>query len=164
MNWFWSELKNSRSKYQTKSVRELKPGNPPPIGSLCHYIYDPKHKETLPVWDRFPLTLIIGWYDDGWLGLNLHYLPLPERAAILDALMKIRVNSKSDKNYAEVSYQFMRQAVGNKIVAQSVKRYLANHLRSSVVLIDQKDWENVIFLSTQQFQKQTVAEVWRSIR
>ena len=164
MEWFWSELKNSRSKYRSKNVRELKPGSPPPIGSLCHYIYDPKHKETLPVWDRFPLALIIGWYDDGWLALNLHYLPIPERAAILDSLMKIRVDAKSDRKYAEVTYQFMKQAVGNEVVAHSVKRYLADHLRSTVVMIDQSEWENVIFLSTQQFQKQTAAEVWRKFR
>ena len=157
-------MKSSRTKFKSKNVIELKPGERPPIGSLAHYIYDPKHKETLPVWDRFPLALTIGWYDDGWLSLNLHYLPVNHRAAIMDALMKIKVDTKNNQKYAEVSYQFMRQAVGDKVVAHSIKRYLASHLRSSVVLIDHWEWENVIFLPTQQFQKQTAAEVWRKFK
>ena len=53
------------------------------------FFYDPKHKDTLPYYDRFPLSVIIGPAKGGFYGLNLHYLPPVLRAKMLDALMDI---------------------------------------------------------------------------
>ena len=43
------------------------------IGRMYFYFYDPKTKDTLPYYDKFPLVIPIERYPDGFLGLNLHY-------------------------------------------------------------------------------------------
>ena len=40
------------------------------IGKMYCYWYDPKTKDKLPRWDRFPLVIPIERYGDGFLGLN----------------------------------------------------------------------------------------------
>jgi len=42
---------------------------------LIEFIYDAKYGEILPVWDRTPLVIIIQDLKDGFIGLNLHYIP-----------------------------------------------------------------------------------------
>ena len=46
------------------------------IGKMYHFFYDPKHKKTLPYYDRFPLIFPFKSVRGGFLGINLHYLPL----------------------------------------------------------------------------------------
>ena len=67
------------------------------IGSMQMFFYDPKHKETLPYYDRFPpLSIILKPAKGGFLGLNLHYLPPILRAQFLDALMDNVTSKKSE--------------------------------------------------------------------
>ena len=46
----------------------------PKAGDMIMYFYDPKHKATLPYYDRFPLTIMVEPAEGGFYGLNLHYL------------------------------------------------------------------------------------------
>ena len=57
-------------------------------GKLFCFYYDPKGKADLPYYDRFPLVLVLEKYNDGFLGLNLHYLPIKYRVAFLDKLLQ----------------------------------------------------------------------------
>ena len=65
------------------------------IGSMQMFFYDPKYKETLPYYDRFPLAIIVKPAKGGFLGMNLHYLPPILRAKFLDALMDNVTSKKS---------------------------------------------------------------------
>ena len=49
------------------------------IGKMYFFFYDPKHKDKLPIYDKFPLFFPIEIYPDGFLGLKLHYLSTNER-------------------------------------------------------------------------------------
>ena len=57
------------------------------IGKMYFYFYDPKTKERLPYYDRFPLVIPIEEYKDGFLGLNLHYIHPKSRINLLDKLI-----------------------------------------------------------------------------
>ena len=52
-------------------------------GKMYFFHYSPKLKDKLPYYDSFPLVIIIEMYGDGFLGLNLHYLPLKMRMNLL---------------------------------------------------------------------------------
>src|SRR3989304_2326911 len=59
------------------------------IGNLYLFFYDPKLKETLPYYDRFPLVLPFRYNPDGFHGINLHYLPPLLRMKLLQSLLTI---------------------------------------------------------------------------
>src|SRR5210317_565519 len=65
-------------------------------GNMYMYFYDPKFKETLPYYDRFPLTIMIDAAPGGFYGLNLHYLNYGVRARFLDELMSLAPNKVKD--------------------------------------------------------------------
>ena len=63
-------LADSRLKRTATNIR----------GNMYMYFYDPKHKLTLPYYDRFPLTIMVDGAKGGFYGLNLHYLNYNTRA------------------------------------------------------------------------------------
>ena len=67
------------------------------LGRMYFYFYDPKTKDTMPYYDRFPMVLVLEKYPDGFLGLNLHYLPIKYRIAFLDKLLDMAQYNKDDE-------------------------------------------------------------------
>ena len=68
------------------------------MGHMYMYFYDPKHRETLPYYDAFPLTIMVERAPGGFYGLNLHYLKPNTRAIFLDKLTDTLTNDKYDES------------------------------------------------------------------
>lgn len=116
------------------------------IGMLHSFVYDAKHKDKLPVWDAFPLSIPIDYYDDGWLGLNIHYLPLRQRVELLQALDKVSRITNKTRRYA-ISYNILKGVAGSDLYAPTIHRYLTGHIRTKYTIIDlREDYSNVIHL------------------
>lgn len=138
------------------------------IGGMYQYTYDAKWKEVLPYWDAFPLIVVINVYNDGFLGLNLHYLPPIMRARLLDKLMEysttIRTGSNGMRTYMRLSYELLKTFTEVPFYKHTIKRYLYSHVKSKIMRIHSDYWEEVAFLPTQQFQKKSHTEVWKDAR
>lgn len=135
------------------------------IGKMYMVYYDPKHKETLPYYDRFPLVIPIEKYGDGFLGLNLHYLPLPLRAKLLDALLDtVNNNYYNDRTKMKISYDILKSASRYKYFKPCIKRYLGNHFRSRFIKVETKAWPIATFLPVESFEKAKKSVVWKDSR
>ena len=125
------------------------------------YWYDPKLKLTLPYYDKFPLIFPIEMYDDGFLGINLHYLPPMFRARLMDALYSTLNNNKlNEKSKLLISYKILKGASRYKYFKPCIKRYLTTHLRSRFFLVEPPKWDVVLMLPLARFQKATKDRVW----
>lgn len=162
LNWFFAQIKKDKSAFPKNSFKIVK--NIPPIGILCHFIYDPKTKDKLPYWDKFPLVIPFNFTNESFIGINLHYLPIPIRAKLLDGLMNIKHKSATDKAYIQLSYSALQALARQKILNHCIKRYLLSHVKSDIIMIDFDQWENVVYLPTQQFQKASAAKVWGDLQ
>ena len=118
------------------------------IGKMYFFWYDPKHKDTLPMYDRFPLVFPIESYPDGFLGLNLHYLSFKERSALLNTLMKFRNNNKMNATTKlRVTYDLLNST--SRIASAMrpcIKRYLYTQVRSSFVEVTADEWDKAMQL------------------
>lgn len=125
----------------------------PRIGKMYFYTYDPKYKDILPFYDMFPLVIPIHHYKDGFLGLNLHYLPPNQRAALLMSLFNLLNNNKFDDTTAfNVTYGLLKNATVTYAGYQNcIKRYLYGHIRSPIQEIYATEWENVVLLPWQRW-------------
>lgn len=122
------------------------------IGKMYCFWYDAKHKDTLPIWDRFPLMFPIGRYDDGFLGINLHYLPVPVRRYLINGLMEFKSNKKMDETTRlRLSYALLKSTTLFPVVKPCIKRYLINHVQSKFVEITSDEWDQAIQLPVQLF-------------
>lgn len=137
----------------------------PLIGSMNMFFYDPKHKEKLPYYDRFPLTIIVGPAEKGFYGLNLHYLPPVLRAKFLDSLLDIA----SDKKYNEdtrfrLTYKTLQASSKLRYFKPCLKHYLTAQIKSRMSRVHAPEWEIAAFLPTADFAKAKSNVVYRDSR
>lgn len=135
------------------------------VGRLILFSYNPKHRDTLPYYDVVPLILLVDMYPDGFLGLNLHYLPPRLRATLLDDIVENNLKNKYfDQNKRiRFDYNIMRRAAGSKIFKPCLKRYLFKQVvggsDSRFLVVPPEQWPQILFLPFEQFEKASTAQV-----
>lgn len=118
------------------------------IGRMYFFKYDPKGKEYLPKYDRFPLVIPLERYSNGFFGMNLHYVGGGARLAIIGELMKYANNELYDKSTKlDINYDLVKSL--NKIESATrpcYKRYLFNHVKSRFIEFYADEYEKAIQL------------------
>ena len=131
-------------------------------GGLYFFGYDAKTKDKLPYWDKFPLVLALEKYSDGFLGLNLHYLPVKYRVAFLDKLMDFSIpGAKNEVLILRVTYDILQASKRFKEFKPCVKRYLSSHIQTKMVAVKQDEWVSAAFLPVQKFVGASASVVWQ---
>ena len=135
------------------------------VGDMIMYFYDPKTKETLPYYDKFPLTIIVGPAPGGFYGLNLHYVNPVARARLLNELFKLAPkNLKPDTRLNRLTYDLLNGVKKYKEFEPCFKRYLVSHVKSQMSRVPMTDWETAIYLPIQQFKKKSARSAWADSR
>lgn len=135
-------------------------------GELYFYAYDPKHKDTLPYYDRYPMVFPFRKTKNGFIGLNMHYLPYHLRIQLFEALYQTKTNKFVTENTRlKISWDIIRAMSQVNLAKPCIKEYLGSHIKSKIVKIDPVHWETALLMPVQRFQKQTAVSVWQdSIR
>ena len=167
--WFRKKLQDmsriNRNQLMQQDELTLANRQNPLIGSMNMFFYDPKHKDTLPYYDRFPLTIIIGGAPKGFMGLNLHYLPPILRAKLLDALMDNISNKRYDETTKfNLTYRTLSATSRTRFFKPCVKHYLFQHVRSKLARVHAPEWEIATFLPTADWAKSSSRQVYRDSR
>jgi len=161
--WFMNKARDLRSLNRRQLLRDplLEERTRPLVGRMYMYFYDPKGKDQLPYYDRFPLTLMVGPAQGGFYGLNLHYIHPMTRAALLDKLMDVATNKRYNENTRlKINYDILSSATEYREFKPCFKHYLTKHLKSKVALVPASEWDIAIFLPTEQFKGSTKTKVW----
>jgi len=161
--WFRKKIKNLRSINREALMKEdpLKQTGQEIVGGMYMFFYDPKHKDTLPYYDTFPLVIVVGPAEGGFYGLNLHYLPPILRAKMLDALMDITSNTKfNDSTRFKMSYELLVKSSKLKYFQPCFKHYLNDQVKSKFAMVPAPEWEIATFLPTAQFKKANSKKVY----
>jgi hypothetical protein len=135
------------------------------IGRMYFYFYDPKTKDKLPYYDRFPLVIPIERYNDGFLGLNLHYIHPKQRLILLDKLSDTLTNDKYDEtSRLRVSYPFLSSASKIFEATPCIKRYLFSHIESRFLEITANEWDIAAMLPMESFVGAKTSRVYSDSR
>jgi hypothetical protein len=131
-------------------------------GGLYFFYYDPKNANKLPYYDTFPLVLILEKYQDGFLGLNFHYLPVMLRAAFLDKLMNYATgDEQDDATRIRITYDILRATKSMKAFQPCIKKYLITQMGGRPLRVSANEWETAMFLPVEQFHKKKKDDVYR---
>ena len=134
-------------------------------GDMIMYIYDPKLKQTLPYYDTFPLSIVVGPAKDGFYAINLHYLPPKVRAIFLDKLGDIVSNKKFNATTRfRITYNLLKATKNYKYFKPCFKHYLTKHVSSKIAKVNAAEWNIAIFLQTAKFKKASEGKVWADSR
>lgn len=167
----WFEQQVLLMTRQQLTPQRVLNGNPDQLvtrimpGHLYMFVYDPKMKDELPYYDRFPLVFPFRKTPDGFIGLNMHYLPYPLRIALLDNLLVFSSNQRYDET-TKIKYSWaLIDGVSRYQGAKPcVKQYLTNHVRSQFRQVESKDWATAMLLPVERFIGASKQEVWADSR
>jgi len=135
------------------------------LGHMYMFGYDPKHKETLPYYDRYPLIFPINNAKGGFLGINFHYLPPILRAKLMDQLYTVLNNKRFDESTRiRASYKMLNGITKFKEFKPCVKHYLSEHVRTKPAHILPSEWDIALFLPSQRFVGATANKVYTDSR
>ena len=178
--WFQDNIKlisqdrlATASMIMTRDRQRLVPVQnigPKLTGRMIMFFYSPKYRETLPVYDMFPLVLPIRFYTGksaGFLGLNLHYLPINARAKLLDSIYtRYKAKHLDENKKLHLDYDMLNNSTKHKLFKPCVHRYLdsadnGGGVKSKFYLVDPNEWNMMLTLPTERFIGNTKEAAWR---
>jgi hypothetical protein len=135
------------------------------VGHMYFFYYDPKTKDKLPYYDKFPLVMPIQLYGDGFLGINLHYIHPKHRIILLDKLSSFASNRAYDQSTKlRLNYQALSAFSQAYEATPCLKRYLSSHVQSRFLEIPANEWDIAALLPVEQFEKASTSKVWADSR
>lgn len=148
--WYRNNTRKLAAEKKAKVPHKFESGN------IYLYRYDPKTKDTLPYYDTLPVVLVLSLTNDGFYGLNFHYLPPASRLILLRKMQAFKLKSGE--------FLLDHSKIKNLDIFSehepTFKRYLFSHIRSNIRMIPVEDWKHVVSLSLESFVKATKEEVW----
>jgi hypothetical protein len=168
--WYRQQAKDTTKTKANpeKLIKEMAPDRAKQrflLGQMYMFNYLPKHKDTLPYYDRFPLIFPINRAKGGFMGINMHYLPPILRAKLMDALYDTANNKYYDETTRlKMNYQTLASATKFKEFKPCIKHYLTGQMRSRLIYINPTEWDVALFLPTARFVGATQAQVFKDSR
>jgi hypothetical protein len=164
LKWLMAKIADVRGVRVAKSIsnEKVRQVNKFILGGLYCFYYNPKGKMDLPYYDQFPMVLALERYNDGFLGLNFHYLPIKYRVVFLDKLMNFAMMGDAGEIMRmRVTYDILTASKRLKEFRPCIKRYLSSHIQSKILTIQPNEWDIAALLPLQQFKGATAPEVWQ---
>lgn len=137
----------------------------PLVGQMYMFYYDAKHKDTLPYFDRFPLIFPYKKVKGGFMGLNMHYLPLQLRAKLMDALYQTANNDSYDESTRlRINYNILNSSSKFRHFKPCIKHYLTGQVRSRFLYVYPSEWDIALFLPLERFEGANKSTVYTDSR
>ena len=147
-DWYRKKVQSMTTPGARGLINQGKATVAPKYGMMNLFGYDPKFKETLPYYDRFPLIFPLEPAKGGFYGINFHYLQPGARVNFLRQLSRYTTDNRYDKN---TRYQL--PSLSGDYYKKTVKHYLFNHVRTSFLNIPADEMAIAIFLPVARFMK-----------
>ena len=147
-DWYRKKVQSMTTPGARGLINQGKATVAPKYGMMNLFGYDPKFKETLPYYDRFPLIFPIDFAKGGFYGINFHYLQPGARVNFLRQLSRFA----SDKNYDKKTRYNIGELSG-RYYKKTIKHYLYSQVRSSFLNITADEMAIAIFLPVARFKK-----------
>lgn len=163
--WFDDQVKSMATKKITPNRVMLEEGmhltSTLTPGKLFFFYYDPKHKETLPYYDQFPLVIPFAKEKGAFRGLNLHYLDYQMRMALFNELLKVTGNQKlTPSSKIKYSWGIVKNMAKLAPAQACVKMYLDNHVVQPFCEIPHEFWHTAMMLPVQRFVGSSKESIW----
>jgi hypothetical protein len=125
--------------YKDQEIPKIKPSKltRARFGFPLMFKYSPKWASTLPYYDILPMPILLAKYPDGFLGLNIHYLPWAKRLQLAERLVRATKNRKRI-TYPQIkrAWNSLRLPMGYSYLI--IRRYLDSHIQSPIAVFT---WE-----------------------
>ena len=117
------------------------------VGQMFMFFYYPKTAQKLEYYDRFPLIILLETSKTGFMGLNLHYLPIDLRQQLYYRLLP-RATTTVFNEYTrlKIDYNFLKSRMSLRAFKPCVKRYRYDQMIGRMAFVPANEWELTIHL------------------
>ena len=147
MRWYRQKVQELLPRPQVRQMiregyKEGKVTVRPNFGTMNLFYYRPKTPHRLKYWDIFPLVIPMGRrLNNGFVGINFHYLSIPQRWVLLERLQAFQTPSNldafdSEEGAGDVVSLFWSQIKKVRGVKPIVRRYLTEYMMSRFLKIE----------------------------
>lgn len=165
MQWYQAQIRKLGTINVNKILREGEKVNTIFPGDMYLFKYDPKTKDQLPYYDIYPLVLPFRKMENGFLGINLHYMPYGVRMFTLKQLDAFVSNRRMDETTrVRLSWRLLESSVKFETARACVKHYISEQLQTRLMKIPYPDWITASQLPVERFIGAQKATVWRDTR
>ena len=162
MRWYRQKVQELLPSPQVRRMireggRENKTTARPNFGMMNLFYYRPKGAEKLSYYDVFPLVIPMGKrLNNGFVGLNFHYLSVHQRWLLLERLEMFQRSSLLDSFDAVVGAcmvmaLFWGQIKAKRGVKPIVRRYLTKQINSFFLKIELSEMLIAVSLPVERF-------------
>lgn len=169
LEWYRNRVENkfgNQKRFQLDFEKEFQGiKHPLELGWFFTFAYNPKTKEKLPYYDRYPLTMTLARHTDGFIGLNMHYLKPIDRAYFMDRLYNFEaIDPRYDTTKINITYEQLRASKRLQYYRPCIKKYLWTRIHSFFAPIYPAEWDVMLFLPTEKFIGAHKDDVWDDSR
>ena len=147
-DWYRKQVQSMTTPGASALINQGKATIRPKYGVMNLFGYDPKLKQFLPLYDRFPLIFPIEPAKGGFYGINFHYLQPGARVNFLRQLSRFATDKNYDKNT-----RYNIGELSGRYFKKTIKRYLFSQVRTSFLNIPADEMAIAIFLPVARFEK-----------
>lgn len=165
VQWYQAQVRKLGTINVNRMIREGNLTNVIFPGEMYLFRYDPKTKEQLPYYDIYPLVLPFRKIPNGFLGINLHYLPYAVRMFTLKQLNQFVNNQRMDETTrVRLSWRLLESSIKFEPAKACVKHYISEQMQSRMMKIPYPDWVIASQLPVERFIGANKSTVWRDTR
>lgn len=143
------------------SIVKFKPG------SIYLFGYSPRTKDDLPYYDLFPMMLLLDYTENGFIGLNFHYIDPLARQVFFNNLVEYLNDEDFDQNpnaYFDIGYAALKATKELSHYKPTIKRYYYKNIVTKVTEVPPLYWKFMLFLPLERFKKEIKETVWKDSR
>lgn len=113
------------------------------LGRLYFFKYEPIGKYTLPKYDKFPMCIPIERRNNGFLGLNMHYISVGARQSLLEMLLATRNAFEfTDQTVIRTNYQMIKAVDKvSSLAMPCVHQYVFKQVRSRFIEVYPSEYD-----------------------
>lgn len=135
------------------------------LGRMYLFRYNPAGRQKMPYFDRFPLIIMIEKSKEGFMGLNLHYLPMDLRQKLFYGLLTRASNSEFRWNtYLKIDYNYLKSRTNLRAYRACIKRYRYDQILGRIANVPAPEWEVAVHLPLASWRKAAESRVFKDSR
>ena len=161
LDWFLTKVSGMEKdgskvlrSYRDEVVTKIK------LGDMYLYKYLPEHRKTLPYYDIYPMIIALDYKKDGFLGINLHYVPPKYRVVLLNNLQNT-IKTVAGRDIFKIKYPIIAASKKYAYAMPCLKHYKYKQLKSMVRRIPHEEWSLASILPIEKFKKKSKQTVWK---
>ena len=149
IKWLRNSMKNINNKGKVSDYSDIlmdrtKDRKLKLTGQVLIFRY--KASSRTKIYDKYPLVLVIGKTENGFMGLNIHYVPPRDRLKLILLMNSLVYDTQDNQKIRIKIFSLLTKNVFAKYTNVILNKYNTKNIMGKVKITTPEEWTNFAFL------------------